>query len=43
MGHDSVQAAIIYQHATAEADGRIAAPLDAEIAGAIAGSPVVED
>jgi hypothetical protein len=43
MGRDSVRAAIIYQHATAEADGRIAGSLDAEIAGAIVGSPVAED
>lgn len=31
VGHDSVQAAIIYQHATIEADARIAASLDWEI------------
>jgi integrase len=31
MGHDSMQAAIIYQHATAEADARIVAALDAEL------------
>jgi integrase len=31
MGHDSMQAAITYQHATAEADARIAAALDAEL------------
>jgi integrase len=37
MGHDSVRAAIIYQHATTEADARIADSLDADIAGAIAG------
>jgi integrase len=29
MGHDSVRAAIIYQHATTEADARIAAALEA--------------
>ena len=33
MGHDSMQAAIIYQHASAEADARIAASLEAEISG----------
>ena len=32
MGHDSVRAAIIYQHATTEADAKIAAALDAELA-----------
>jgi integrase len=32
MGHDSMQAAIIYQHATTEADARIAAALDLELA-----------
>ena len=32
MGHDSMQAALIYQHATAEADARIIAALEAEIA-----------
>lgn len=32
MGHDSVRAAIIYQHATTEADARIAAALEAELA-----------
>jgi hypothetical protein len=31
MGHNSMQAAIIYQHATTEADARIAAALDAEL------------
>ena len=31
MGHDSVRAAIIYQHATTEADTRIAATLEAEL------------
>lgn len=31
MGHDSVRAALIYQHATSEADARIAAALDAEL------------
>jgi hypothetical protein len=31
MRHDSVRAAITYQHATAEADARIASSLDAEI------------
>jgi integrase len=35
MGHDSVLAAIIYQHATTEADARIADSLDADNAGAI--------
>jgi hypothetical protein len=30
MGHDSPPAAILYQHATTEADARIAAALDAE-------------
>jgi integrase len=33
MGHDSMQAAIIYQHATTEADARIAAALDAALSG----------
>jgi integrase len=33
MGHDSVRAAIIYQHATTEADARIAASLAAALAG----------
>jgi hypothetical protein len=32
MGHDSMQAALIYEHATAEADARITAALEAEIA-----------
>jgi Phage integrase family len=36
MGHDSVRTAIIYQHATTEADARIADSLDADIAGAVA-------
>jgi Phage integrase family len=40
MGHDSVRAAIIYQHATTEADARIAGSLDADIARAIAGGQV---
>lgn len=31
MGHDSVRAALIYQHATSEADKAIAASLDAQI------------
>lgn len=31
MGHDSVRAAIIYQHATTEADARIAVALEAEL------------
>lgn len=31
MGHDSVRAAIIYQHATAEADARIAQALEVEL------------
>lgn len=31
MGHDSMQAAIIYQHATTEADARIAVALEAEL------------
>jgi hypothetical protein len=31
MGHDSIRAAIIYQHATTEADARIAAALNAEL------------
>jgi integrase len=34
MGHDSMQAAILYQHATTEADARITAALDAELAAA---------
>jgi integrase len=33
MGHDSMRAAIIYQHATTEADARIAAALEAALAG----------
>jgi hypothetical protein len=33
LGHDSVRAAIIYQHAGAEADARIAAALEAELSG----------
>jgi hypothetical protein len=33
MGHDSVRAAIICQHATTEADARIAAALEAALAG----------
>jgi hypothetical protein len=33
IGHDSVRAAIIYQHATTEADARIAAALEAALAG----------
>ena len=32
MGHDSVRATIIYQHATTEADAKIAASIDAELA-----------
>ena len=32
MGHDSVRAALIYQHATSEADARIAAALNDELA-----------
>ena len=32
MGHDAVRAAIIYQHATSEADARIAASLEAALA-----------
>lgn len=31
MGHDSVRAALIYQHATREADARVAAALDAAL------------
>ena len=33
MGHDSVRAAPIYQHATSEADARITAALNDELAG----------
>ena len=33
MGHDSARAAMIYQHATAEADHAIAAALDRRIEG----------
>jgi hypothetical protein len=33
MGHDSARAAMIYQHATAEADQAIAAALDRRIEG----------
>lgn len=43
MGHDSVRAAIIYQHATTEADARIAGSLDADIASAVDGDRVDED
>jgi len=43
MGHDSVRAPIIYQHATTEADARIAGSLDADIAGAVDGGRVDED
>jgi integrase len=43
MGHDSVRAAIMYQHATTEADARIAGSLDAEIAGAANGGRVDGD
>jgi integrase len=43
MGHDSVRAAIIYQHATTEADARIAGSLDADIAGAVDGGQVDGD
>jgi len=32
MGHDSVRAAMVYQHATGEADHKIAAALTAQIA-----------
>ena len=32
MGHDSVRAALIYRHATSEADARIAAALNDELA-----------
>ena len=35
MGHDSVRAAMIYQHSTAEADRKIADALDGKIASAI--------
>jgi hypothetical protein len=38
MGHDSVRAAIIYQHATTEADARIAAALEVALAGDEAGA-----
>ncbi|MGL5857488.1 MAG: integrase [Angustibacter sp.] len=31
MGHDSMTAALIYQHATAQADRAIAAALDAQV------------
>jgi integrase len=43
MGHDSVRAAMIYQHATTQADARIADSLDADIAGAIAGGGLEAD
>jgi hypothetical protein len=43
MGHDSVRATIIYQHATTQADARIADSLDADIAGAIAGGGLEAD
>ncbi|MBA3529140.1 MAG: hypothetical protein H0T91_07525 [Propionibacteriaceae bacterium] len=33
MGHDSMAAALIYQHASREADQSIAAHLDAQISG----------
>ncbi len=42
-GHDSVRAALIYQHATAEADERIASSLDADIARAIGGGRIDGD
>ncbi|WP_285775698.1 hypothetical protein [Microtetraspora sp. NBRC 13810] len=32
MGHDSVRAALIYQHSTAEADRKIANAMDSKIA-----------
>jgi integrase len=34
MGHDSTRAAVIYQHATTEADAAVAAALDAELSAA---------
>ncbi|XVV03695.1 tyrosine-type recombinase/integrase [Actinosynnema sp. CA-248983] len=44
MGHDSSRAALIYQHATAEADRELAAGLDALIEGERAGgAPVSEE
>jgi integrase len=43
MGHDSVRAAIIYQHATTEADARIAATLEAELTAGDDGQAVDED
>jgi hypothetical protein len=39
MGHDSARAAMIYQHATAEADQAIAEALDKRIAGAAKPAP----
>jgi integrase len=43
MGHDSVRAAIIYQHATTEADARIALALEAALtSGSAAGEPAIE-
>ena len=43
MGHDSVRAAIIYQHSATEADARIAGSLDADIAAAVDGVQVDGD
>jgi hypothetical protein len=43
MGHDSVRAAIIYQHATTEADARIAGSLDANIASANDGGGATDE
>ena len=43
MGHDSVRAAIVYQHATTEADAKIAGSLDADIARAVDGGRVDGD
>jgi integrase len=43
MGHDSVRAAIIYQHATTEADARIAASLEASLTAADDGQADEDD
>jgi hypothetical protein len=41
IGHSSPRAALIYQHATAERDKRIAEAIDAEIAAAASRTTVV--
>jgi hypothetical protein len=39
MGHSSMRAALIYQHATSERDREIAAAMDRRIAGRTGGKP----